>query len=47
VLSKKPQNNLQVTKNCASDTTKAIVDSLNEGPGNLKKNLVEAPSKVQ
>jgi hypothetical protein len=27
VLSKKPQNNLQVTKNCASDTTKAIVDS--------------------
>lgn len=27
MLSKKPQNNLQVTKNCASDTTKAIVDS--------------------
>jgi hypothetical protein len=27
VLNKKPQNNLQLTKNCASDTTKAIVHS--------------------
>jgi hypothetical protein len=97
VLNKKPQNNLQVTKNRVSDTTKAIAHSsqnlnsvisaanvgdntrkfaaldhnptslsilpckisgyflalgklfasVNEGPGNLKKHLVETPSKVQ